>query len=86
MTATLATDFKINLKHYIDLATSGEQVIITRPKNQNVVLVSEKEYSELKRIQENSEYLFKLKQSFSQAEEGKVVTRTMDELEALLNG
>ena len=83
MTATLATDFKINLKHYIDLVSSGEQVIITRPKNSNVVLVSEKEYSELKRIQANSDYLFKLKQSFLQAEEGKLITKTIEELELM---
>ena len=85
MTATLATDFKTNLKHYIDLVTGGEQVIIARPKNENVVLVSEREYSELKRIQENSEFLFKLRQSLAQSESGKTVVRTMTELEALEN-
>ena len=85
MTATLATDFKSNLKHYIDLAIKGEQVIITRAKSDNVVLVSEKEYSELKRIQSNYEYLFKLKQSFDQAQDGKVVTKNMMELEEISN-
>ena len=85
MTATLATDFKSNLKHYIDLAVNGEQVIITRAKSDNVVLVSEREYSELKRMQSNYEYLFKLKQSLEQAQDGKIVTKNIDELEALVN-
>ena len=85
MTATLATDFKSNLKHYIDLVTSGEQVIIARPKGSNVVLVSEGEYSELKRIQANSEYLLKLRQSLAQAEGGKFVSKTLSELETMVD-
>ncbi|MBR5970078.1 MAG: type II toxin-antitoxin system Phd/YefM family antitoxin [Lachnospiraceae bacterium] len=47
MTATVATELKSNFKFYMDKVLSGEQVIITRPKQKNVVLISEEEYNDL---------------------------------------
>ena len=34
-------------------------------------------------MEENIEYVKKLEESFSQLEEGKVITKTMEELEAM---
>lgn len=82
-TATVATDLKSNLKHYIERALSGDSIIITRPKRKNVVLISEEEYNELQKIKQNSEYMYKLNTSIQQAKEGKVVIKTMEELEKL---
>lgn len=83
MTATVATDLKANLKYYIDRAVNGDSVIITRPKRKNAVLISEEEYNELQRIKQNAEYMYKLGVSMRQAEQGKVVVKSMEELEAL---
>ena len=85
ITATVATDLKANLKYYFDKAVKGDSVIITRPKRKNVVLISEEEYNDLQRIKRNSEYVFKLNRSMKQAEEGKIIIKTMEELEAMAN-
>lgn len=50
MTATLATELKSNFKHFADIASSGDCVIITRPKQTNLVMISETEYNELLNI------------------------------------
>ena len=85
MTATVATDLKANLKFYIDKAVNGDSVIITRPKRKNAVLISEAEYNELQRIKQNAEYMFKMNTSIQQAREGKIVIKSMEELERLAN-
>ena len=83
MTATVATDLKANLKFYIDKALNGDSVIITRPKRKNVVLISEEEYNELQRIKHNADYMYKMNTSIQQAKEGKVVVKSVEELERL---
>lgn len=83
MTATVATDLKANLKFYIDKAVNGDSVIITRPKRKNAVLISEAEYNELQRIKQNAEYMFKMNTSIQQAKEGKVIVKSMEELEKM---
>lgn len=83
MTATVATDLKANLKYYIEKAVNGDSIIITRPKRKNVVLISEEEYNELQRIKHNVEYMYKLERSIDQARQGKVVVKTLEEMEAM---
>ena len=46
-------DFRTNLKRYMDFAFRDEPVIIARPKNENVVMVSEKDYGELVKAKQN---------------------------------
>lgn len=85
ITATVVTDLKANLKHYIEKAVSGDSIIITRPKKENAILISEEEYNELLRIKNNAEYMYKLNRSIEQAKEGKVIAKSMEELEAMEN-
>lgn len=85
VTATVVTELKSNLKHYIEMAVSGDSVIITRPKKENAVLIGEQEYNELLKFKANSEYLAKLNNSIEQAKQGKVVQKNMEELEAMEN-
>ncbi|MBD5530875.1 MAG: hypothetical protein HDQ98_01550 [Lachnospiraceae bacterium] len=56
------------------------ELIVSRPKNENVVIVSEKEYNEMQRIKANAEYLSKLDKSREQLEQGKTISFTMEEL------
>ncbi len=83
MTATITTELKANLKFYIDKAVNGDSVIITRPKKKNAVLIGEDEYNELLRIKQNADYLYKMNTSIQQAKEGRVVVKSMEELERL---
>ena len=50
MTAIKGTDFKKDFKNVCDRAYNGEAIIITRPHNENVVVVSEKHYSQMERV------------------------------------
>lgn len=83
MTATITTELKANLKFYIDKAVDGDSVIITRPKKKNAVLIGEDEYNELLRIKQNADYLYKMNTSIQQAKEGRIVVKSMEELERL---
>lgn len=60
-------------------------IIVLRPQNENVVIVSEQEYHELQKAKRNAEYFAKLDRGFEQLERGKVIVKSMDELEAMTN-
>ena len=83
MIATKALDLRSNLKKYMDYAFRGEPVVIARPKNENVVIVSEKEYNELQKAKKNAEYLAKLDKSYEELKSGRTITLSMEELEAM---
>ena len=68
--------------NYFDLACEGEPVIVPWNGN-NMVIISEYEYQELKKAKNNLEYLEMLKESDWQKRHGKVVVKTMEELEAM---
>lgn len=44
---------------------NGETLIVSRPKNENVVILSEKEYNELQKAKHNTEYMAKLQRGIS---------------------
>lgn len=59
----------------------GETVVISRPKNENIYMINEAEYNALQKARQNAEYLAMLKQSDEELKTGKVVIKTMEELE-----
>jgi antitoxin YefM len=83
MRAIKAVVLRENFKDICSMVAAGETVIISRPRNKNVVLVSENDYNEMAKAKQNAEYLEKLDRSFRQLEEGKVVVKTLKELEAM---
>ena len=84
MLAVNYSTIRRNLKDYCDKATDeNETVIVTRKDEKNVVLISLEQYNEFIKNIKNLEYLNKLDKSFKQIEEGKVVIKTIEELEAL---
>jgi antitoxin YefM len=72
-----------DFKRVSELVNSGEKVLIARPHNENIVVLSEKEYNELEKTRRNSEYLEKIDKSMQQLADGRVVVKTMEELEAM---
>ena len=50
MVAVKGTTVKNDFKNICDRVFKGEVFIISRPKDENVVMVSEREYTELERI------------------------------------
>ena len=83
MIAIKTRDIKYNFKDLCSRIIKGETMIVSRPRNENIVLMSEREYSELDRIRKNNEYLAMLDKSFSEAEQGEIVTKSIAELRAM---
>ncbi len=55
-------------------------MIVSRPKNENIVMMSEAEYNEIMKAKRNAEYLAMLDKSMAEAEAGGFITKTIDEL------
>ena len=81
MLAVKSMNVRDNFKELCDKVINGETVIISRSKNQNIVMVSEKEYNEMLKAKKNEEYLRMLDQSISEAKAGGFVTKTIEDLE-----
>lgn len=71
MIAAKPIDLRENLKTYLDNAFNGEPVMVSRKNNQNVVILSEREYNELTKAKRNAEYLAKLQRGISALNDGK---------------
>lgn len=85
MLAVKGMDVRNNFKEWCNKVVGGETIVVSRPKNENVVIVSEQEYNELQKAKRNAEYLAKLNCSFEQLERGEVIVKIMDEPEAMAN-
>ena len=87
MLAVNYSKIREKLKAYCDKATDqDETIIVTRKNEKNVVLMSLEKYNALLKAARNAEYLDMIDRSMKQAENGKVVVKTMEELEAMENG
>ena len=82
MLAVKSMDVRDNFKAFCDKVFKGETLIISRPKNENIVMMSEAEYNEIMKAKRNSEYLAMLDKSMAEAEAGGFITKTIDELGA----
>lgn len=86
MVAVNYSTIRSNLKDYCDKATDeNETVIVTRKGEKNVVLISLEQYNHVMKALRNAEYLEKIDKSMQQIKEGKIVTKTIEELEAMTN-
>ncbi len=85
MLAVKSMDVRDNFKSLCDKVFNGETLIISRPKNENIVMLSEAEYNEMMKAKRNAEYLAMLDKSMAEAEAGGFVTKSIEELEAQLS-
>ncbi len=85
MLAVKSMDVRENFKEWCNKVIGGETLVVSRPKNENVVIVSEKEYNEMVKAKRNAEYLKKLDHSFAQLEQGEAIHKSLDELRAMLD-
>ena len=72
-----------NFKDWCNQVINGETLIVSRPKNENVVILSEKEYNELQKAKRNAEYMAKINESLENHERGDTISFTMEELRAM---
>ncbi len=80
MLAVKSMDVRDNFKDWCNQVINGETLIVSRPKNENVVIVSEKEYNEMQKAKRNAEYLAMLDRSREQLDQGKTISFSMEEL------
>lgn len=80
MVASKSLDVRDNFKSYCDQVFGGETLIISRPKNENVVMISEKKYNNFQQAINNMEYLKMLNDSIGQIEKGNIVINNIAEL------
>ncbi len=86
MLAVNYSTIRENLKTYCDRVTdNNETVIVTRKGEKNVVIISLDEWNSLQKAARNAEYLGKLDRAIADIKAGRVVTKTIDELEAMEN-
>ncbi len=73
----------MNLRAICDQVWGSEPIIISRPKNKNVVIVSEQDFETMAKAQRNQEYLETLEKSMRQADEGQITSFTVDEFDRM---
>ena len=70
MVAVKGTDVKNNFKSLCDRVFLGEAIIISRPKNENIVMISEREYAEFEKARKNFDYISKIDRAIEQRNAG----------------
>ena len=82
MLAVKSMDLRDNFKSLCDKVVSGETLVVSRPRNENVVLLSERQYNDIMKAKRNAEYLAMLDKSMAEAEAGGLISKTITDLEA----
>lgn len=84
MTATTITDFREKLKEYLDrVLDNHEALIISRPKKNNVVVISQEEYDALREtayLLSSPKNAARLHEALKQLEQGKTVLKDLADL------
>jgi antitoxin YefM len=83
MLALRTADLRNDFGRISEIINSGERVLIAQPQIQNLVVLSERDYNELEKAKRNAEYLEKIDRSSRQVAEGRLVVKTMEELEGM---
>lgn len=84
MMAAKSMDVRENFKEWCNkIVLGGETVIVSRPKNENIIMMSEKEYNDLQKAKRNADYLAMIDRSVAQLERGEIVVKSMEELEQM---
>ena len=81
MTAIKSIDIRNNFNIFCDKVSGGETLIISRPKNENVVMISENEYNLLQKAKRNAEYLSMLDRSIEEAKSGNIIVKSLEDFD-----
>lgn len=83
MLAVKSVNIRDNFKEWCDRISGGETVVISRPQNKNIYMISEAEYNSLQKAKRNAEYLAKINESVGNHKKGDAISFTMEELRAM---
>lgn len=70
MLALRTVDLRENMSEFLKKAYAGEKIIVTRPKAQNVAVVSEKRLKELEEKEKELAYILKIQKINDDIEKG----------------
>lgn len=84
MISVKTNDIKTDFKRISKLLLNGEKVLISRPHNKNIVMMSEEEFNQIDKIRRNAEYLAMLDKSQEQIKNGQYEKFTLDGLKNFL--
>ena len=85
MIAIKTADLRQDFKKIADQVSQGEKVLISRPKNQNLVIITEAEYNELDKLRAKAaraEMLAAIKALQASAENSGADEMSMEEINA----
>lgn len=82
MIAVKPTQMRDNFKTICDQVVDGEIVIVSRPNNKNVVVLSEKDYNAMQKAAHNADYLAMIDTSLDELKRGNHISKTLAELRA----
>lgn len=81
MLAVKPTQMREQFKTLCDkVVQGGETVIVSRPNNENVVVISEKQYNDMMKAARNVAYLDMIDKSMTELADGGLIVKTLDEL------
>ena len=74
MLAVKSVNVRNNFKKWCDKISKGETVLISRPQNKNIYMISEAEYNDLQKAKRNAEYMEMIHESVSQLKRGETIS------------
>lgn len=77
MLTVKSKDFRDNFESLCDKVFHGETLVISRPNNENIVMMSEREYNEIMKAKNNAEYLAMVDRSVAEAEAGDFIRKSI---------
>ena len=83
MLAVKSVNVRNNFKEWCDKIIMGETLVVSRPRNENIYMISEAEYNELQKAKRNAEYLAKIDESIENHKKGDTISFTMEELKEM---
>lgn len=80
MIALRTADLKADISGYFKKAFDGEKIVITRPRKENVAIISEERLRHLEELEQKALYIAKLERRLKNIEEGKFEERELLEV------
>ena len=83
MVTVKPAELRKNQKEYFDQAYQGETILVSRPKNCNVVIISEQRFNEMRQVLRSVSYFSTLREVQTEAKQKSLVDvmREAEELE-----
>ena len=85
MVAIKTADLRQDFKQIADRVMQGEKILISRPKNENLVIITEAEYNELEKLRAKTaraELMASIKALQEAAEDSGAEEMSMEEIDA----